>query len=673
MASWRRRLPSLLGAIVCFTLALTASSASAVIITWTGTAADGQWHTPSNWSLNRIPGAGDDVVIPNLAGTTAVTYGQNVITTVNSLACSEPLVLPTGGLNLAAASSFANGLTMSDASITGTGNVSITGPGFDWRTGTFTGSGTLTIQPGVTWTMSGVELSSSPSIDRTLDNFGTLVVTQTRGFAVQGAGTFRNQSGGIVDFRSDGTIGLNGGFQNLAGSTFRRSTSAGTGLVQGGTFTNAGTIDVQTGTLLFPFITVTHTGSLTVAPGAILSFSGANFTAGAGSLVVVNGSLLIPQFSNLTFDPAMSLLTLASASFSGGNVSIGPNLTIPSLALSGGTGITGAGNLTVTNAFTWSGATIGGTGTLTLPAGLTWTMPLDPTNSSPNLGRTLNNDGTGIQTNPNGMRIQGLFRNRSGGVFDCRVANITIDGAGSFENQAGATFRRSTTSGTTNLTVAFSNAGTLEVNGPVPTVLLIGHDHAQQAGSTLRVRVDAAEASKVDRLDVIGTVSLAGTLTVDLSNAGIFAIATPVTIISASTARVGTFGTVNFIGRANVTGFGVQYSGNSVQIVYNAVTDVDPRAGLPEVLALRGGVAAPDRARFELALPAAADVRVEVYDATGRHVATLADERLEAGIHRLPLGAAAHRGALFARAVVRTQAAGTTAHEETRTARLVIR
>lgn len=437
------------------------SAGLAATITWTGAAADGQWFTASNWDLNRTPTTGDDVVIPNLPATTSVTHGSNVTTSVNSLACAEPFVMPTGTLNLSAASSFSNGLALSNATIGGAGNIAITGPGFDWQTGTIGGSGTMTVQAGVSWTMSGIDLGSLPGLGRPLDNFGALVITQTRGMQVLGDGVFRNQAGGSVDFRTDGSIDCNGGFQNLAGATFTRSTSTGQGLVQGGTFTNAGTVSIQSGTLFFAFTTVTNSGAMTGAPGTAVGFSGVNASFPAGSSLAMNGTLLVPSFSNVTLDPAMSSLTLAAVSLSAGNLSIGPNLSIGSLTMDGGATISGAGNLTVTNAFTMKGGTLSGSGTLTLAAGLNWTMPTSPFGSFPEIARTLNNDGSGVLTN-NRLRISGggLFRNRSSASFDIQAADPILDGSGTFENQAGATLKRTTGTGLAALQFAVTNNGT---------------------------------------------------------------------------------------------------------------------------------------------------------------------------------------------------------------------
>lgn len=42
-------------------------------INWTNTAG-GSWHVPANWDLNRVPIAGDGVVVPSLSGSLTITY-----------------------------------------------------------------------------------------------------------------------------------------------------------------------------------------------------------------------------------------------------------------------------------------------------------------------------------------------------------------------------------------------------------------------------------------------------------------------------------------------------------------------------------------------------------------------------------------------------------------------
>jgi predicted outer membrane repeat protein len=443
-------------ALGLFTL-LLAAGANAATITWTGAAGDGLWHTAANWDLARIPGAGDDVLIPNLAGTASVTHGANITTSVNSLACSEPFVMPTGRLILAAASSFAAGLDLNNATIDGAGDIAITGPGFDWHTGNIEGTGTLVISPGVTWTMSGVNLSSRPFLVRPCDNFGSLVITHTSGMTVAGGGIFRNRTGGSVDWRADGLIQCNGGFENFAGATFTRSIATGLALLQGGTFGSAGTVNIQSGTLEFNFITTTQNGSVTVSPGAVVSFGGTNATFTAGSSLTVNGTLAFSSFSNVTLDPAMAALTLPTVSMpAGGSLSVGPNVSIESLSLLSGT-LTGAGNVTVTNSFQWNDGTLGGTGTFTIAPGLAWTC-----NGIAEIQRNVDNFGTGVIARRLRVVSPAVFRNRAGATLDLRSDDL-LDGFGSVVNDSAASLVRSTGTGTFTMQAGLLNAGTVRV------------------------------------------------------------------------------------------------------------------------------------------------------------------------------------------------------------------
>jgi len=63
--------------------------------------AGGSWHTAANWSQNRAPAAGDDVVIPALAGAGVVTFASGA-TTVQTLTAAGSLTLAGGSLSVAA-------------------------------------------------------------------------------------------------------------------------------------------------------------------------------------------------------------------------------------------------------------------------------------------------------------------------------------------------------------------------------------------------------------------------------------------------------------------------------------------------------------------------------------------------------------------------------------------
>jgi hypothetical protein len=93
-------------------------------------------------------------------------------------------------------------------------------------------------------------------------------------------------------------------------------------------------------------------------------------------------------------------------------------------------------------------------------------------------------------------------------------------------------------------------------------------------------------------------------------------------------------------------------------IVAGGVVGVDPLDGLPRVAAIRLAGANPvvrgvgGALAFRLDVPRAADVRVDVFDAAGRHVHTLARGRYAPGTHQLAWDGGARPGVYFARALV---------------------
>src|SRR5262245_2534237 len=75
--------------------------APATTITWIN-ATGGDWAIPGNWDLNRVPTAGDDVIIPNVGGAGAdvtITYSGGT-TTVQSVSCAENFTISGGRLTL---------------------------------------------------------------------------------------------------------------------------------------------------------------------------------------------------------------------------------------------------------------------------------------------------------------------------------------------------------------------------------------------------------------------------------------------------------------------------------------------------------------------------------------------------------------------------------------------
>jgi hypothetical protein len=64
--------------------------------------AGGDWNTPSNWSINRLPAAGDDVFI-DVPGDVTITYSGNS-SAIHSLTSQETVVLSGGTLSVSTSS-----------------------------------------------------------------------------------------------------------------------------------------------------------------------------------------------------------------------------------------------------------------------------------------------------------------------------------------------------------------------------------------------------------------------------------------------------------------------------------------------------------------------------------------------------------------------------------------
>ncbi len=75
--------------------------AAAETITWTGNEDGTSWALAGNWDLDRVPGTGDDVAIPDVVATSEVVYSASAgVTSVSSLASAEPVVLTGGTLSV---------------------------------------------------------------------------------------------------------------------------------------------------------------------------------------------------------------------------------------------------------------------------------------------------------------------------------------------------------------------------------------------------------------------------------------------------------------------------------------------------------------------------------------------------------------------------------------------
>ncbi|MFL6246259.1 MAG: IPT/TIG domain-containing protein [Thermoanaerobaculia bacterium] len=419
------------------------------------------------------------------AGTTAV--GSGVPFTNNARIEITSGTMTAGAMTLNTGSVIAGtGFTVSSGttSIAGASTVEA-GSSMTLATGgTLSGSNNLTVNGTLNWTGGTMIYGATVTIPATgtLNISGTGTKTLQEGFTLNVAGT-ANWSGGTIHLNGYAVATLNiqaGGVFNaqsddsitntyysgtiVNNGTFRKSGGAGTTAIGSGVpFSNAGRIDVLSGTLA--------AASLTLNAGTIIS--GTGFTVASGTTTVSGAS----------------------------NVEAGSSMT-----QSGGK-ITGASSLSVSGVFNWTGGSMdSGSGNVTIAAA--GVLNLSGAGAKTiGEGFQLINNGTAHWTGGslviNGYVASG-FTNAATGLFsvecDASITNTYYNGT--FTNYG--TFRKTITGGTTALTsgVPFLNYGRIEILSGVMTAPSV----TMQAGGVI-----AGTGFKV----AAGTLNIAGNSTLE--------------------------------------------------------------------------------------------------------------------------------------------------------------
>lgn len=341
---------------------------NAATITSVGT---GAWNTAGTWDLNRVPVAGDNVVIA--AGNTVT-----LITTAG--VCTNLTVASTGMLSIGAIAITVSGTT--DVS----GTLEITS-----ATGVKTFTGLVTINSGGVWTNSSA--NSPITMNGGLTNNGSF----TAGSGVYTLGGTNSLNGSIsIPSISAGTNITNNGSLTVATSLVgTKLTNAATGVLNIG-----GTCTVTTLTATASGNTVNYTGTgqtLKVVPYHHLILSGGAETFGA--ITTIGG--------NLTLSGSATATTAGNLAITGSLIiGDGTTLTVASTFTFAVTGTTTIGNGTSgTLTMSSTSGTKTFTGLVTVNLGGTWNnsgnCPVNFRGGISNLGTF--SVGTGIQsftTNP---------------------------------------------------------------------------------------------------------------------------------------------------------------------------------------------------------------------------------------------------------------------------------
>ncbi len=401
--------------------------------------------------------------------------------------------------------------------------------------GTLEEAATATVTGAMTWNF-GVVVG-------TMIAQGSMSICSNGGDATLGAGSFTND--GTATLGGFLTLGTSSSFNNAAGATFDMQAGASFGNVddtapivvnagtlngQAGTgdtatigdgvdFTNAGTVDAQSGGLILD-LAGDETGSFVVASGATLAFDGGgtatldagSVVSGAGTVefdssVSLQGSYDLGASGGTQIDGGTVSFTSTVASLggaltvNGGSVSLigtlagsGPavvidgggvadfssnSFTVPSLNQTGGT-LEETGTVTVTGSMTWGGGTITGFGALDIANGATLDIGGYGDNAETLDSVVLENAGTAAlaDTNPGAAFVELALTNGAGidnqpsGTFSfptnfafASSAEISSDGSATFFTNEGTLIQPAANAGQTSILPAFtqSDGGTTSV------------------------------------------------------------------------------------------------------------------------------------------------------------------------------------------------------------------
>jgi hypothetical protein len=226
--------------------------------------ASGSWGTPADWSTGSVPGPNDDVVI-NRSVPVTVTIDSGAQAHSLQVKSLETVVL-TGTLTVGSASEIDGAFTISGGTLTANGPVGTTGTS-QWGGGTIQGSAGLTNTGALT-----IAGPFNHDLTGTMTNAGTAV--QSGADITFDGGAISNAAGAVYDFQSGSLLDHSGALFTNAG-TLEKSTGAGTTAAVGVGLTSAGgTVQLQEGTLGFPYGMVGSGGTLDAAAGASLLLAG---------------------------------------------------------------------------------------------------------------------------------------------------------------------------------------------------------------------------------------------------------------------------------------------------------------------------------------------------------------------------------------------------------------
>jgi CSLREA domain-containing protein len=417
----------------------------------------------------------------NIAG----TYNISGTTTIGNL----------GGIANFNNAASAGVVDVNNGTLGGTGALTVSGA-FNWSSGTMTGSGTTNAQGGLNISGAAIKVLSGGRVLEHAGTGGWLGSGQLHFGAGNGtlrliSGTFTvgDPAAGIQNTNS--TAGGTGTLDILPGATLRKSNTGVTNFSTGmNAYSNAGAIDVQSGTLVFSLNSNgTATGSLAVGVAATFRFGSGTHSLNAGSSVSGGGTV---DFNAGTVNVAGTYNVTGSTSVTGGllnltgtltnigaafsvnagtaNLSSGEAVNTQTLTVQGTGTLSGTDSITASAGVIWNAGTMTGSGTTTAQGGLNIGGAAIKVLSG---GRVLEHAGTGGWLGSGQLHFgagNGTLRLLSG-VFTVgdpvtQFTNSTAGGTGTLDIASGATLRKSNGASATNFNTgitAITNGGTVDV------------------------------------------------------------------------------------------------------------------------------------------------------------------------------------------------------------------
>jgi fibronectin-binding autotransporter adhesin len=557
---------------------------------------------PSSAGLNNkgtlSVSAGDAMVIGTAAGGALLNFSGTTLTggtyavsgTLEFGASGASVVTDAANISLTGSAAkivnFAGQNVLTDlATITSAGSFTLSS-GADFTTvGNFTNDGTLTVNSGSKFTvLSTSSLTNFNSATNTLTGgtytvggdllfAGANIVTDAAHITLEGTGEIENSTTSKSGLANLATITSAGSFTLASAANFTTV----------GNFTNNGTLTVNSGskfTVLstssltnFDSTNSTLTGGIYTVAGDLL-FAGANIVTDAANITlegageIENSTTSTSGLANLATITSDGSFTLASAAnfTTVGNLTNNGKLTVNS-----GSTLTVTGDLTnfdsATNTLASGTYTVGGTleftgaNIVTNAANLTisGTTAKILNGTANGLANFAKNTGTFTVTGDETFTTGSAAFTNSGALDVVKGSTVTVGGADSYTQSAGTTTVDGTLSAST-ITVTGGNilgAGTLKSSvtvggsGTAPTIsagdsgkaglLAITGSYTQLSTATMSTFIGGTTLGTLySQLQVTGSASLAGTLTVALASGFTPAIGSTFTVLTAGSVT-GTF------------------------------------------------------------------------------------------------------------------------------------